>query len=244
MASVALTQARKEAIRAHIEEMAEADLRIEVPGYEEESSIDAGDYITKLQFYPYIEVAKHMPRAGWLAEIQTHNCDVSVLPRRPTITKDRYGNASKETVEPLCVIQFPQSIGAYYRPCPQTYHRLPTEITVDELRALGAEYFCPAHTHVLRCVDLLPQVKANREKWKTIQTQLMSLLDQATTVNMALRAFPELKLYLPQDIIDAVNKRVEKGERKEVSTTGLDLDVLTMTGVASVLSRRNESEGA
>lgn len=243
MASVALTQTRKDQIKKHIEQMAEADLRLEVPGYEEESSIDASDYLTKLQFYPHVEIARTIPRQ-WLAPMPESYREVVVLPRYPTVTKDRYGNNNEETVVPTLVVSFPQSADGYHRPDRHSYRHPGTIISEADLRALGAEYFCPAHTHMLRCLDLLPQVQANREKWKTIQTQLMSLLDQATTVNMALRAFPELKLYLPQDIIDAVNKRVEKGERKEVSTTGLDLDVLTMTGVASVLSRRNESEGA
>jgi hypothetical protein len=70
-----------------------------------------------------------------------------------------------------------------------------------------------------------------RQRWDKIESQVVEFLRQYPSLNAAVKAWPGVKLYIPKNYIDALERKVERS-KVEVSTTGLNFDELTAAAVA------------
>lgn len=242
MATVALSRDRRNIIQRHITTMALADLEQELGDYKEVSNVDASRLITLLQFQPHYELVDQIPQS-WLVPIAEHYREIHVLPREPQMvtTQNFYGPVtSREKLTPLFTVKFPDSKTAYWRPANNTAEARRTEVSAPLLRELSQDpafQDIPGMAQLLTNLRLLDAVNANREKWTKIEAQLTALLGQVKTLNGAVRAFPNLRFYLPSDMLTLLDKPVTNGPKKVVDTSSLDLDTLTAAGVTAALSK-------
>lgn len=79
---------------------------------------------------------------------------------------------------------------------------------------------------------------AHVDKYKAVHHQVKAFLKSCTTLNAAVKKFPNIAMYIPQNYIDRMNKRVvknstaKKAEGKEVT---LDTTLLSTVGAKHML---------
>lgn len=79
------------------------------------------------------------------------------------------------------------------------------------------------------------EVKDISDRWEKVENTIMSFLNTCKSVNEALKLMPELAHYLDKDVIDRVNRKVEK---KKGSEAVLPDQELRDTMIASVVAAR------
>lgn len=244
MATVPLSKERRKKIQEHIRGMAEKDLAVEVGGYAETSDIDASELLTMLSFYPWVDLASQVPKE-WTTLMSAHERKITVLAEEPKWVKDHYGVLKHQRGPAVFTITFPNAIKARKRPGPEGWGDPPKDaaISVATVRALAANpdmLTVPGFDQLMRNLDLIDKVSENRDKWAKIERQLTDLLTQVTTVNAAVKVLPQVKFYLPEDIIKKLNEQVTKTAPRVVDTSALDVESISAAGVAAVLTNAQE----
>lgn len=77
--------------------------------------------------------------------------------------------------------------------------------------------------------------RAVREKYETIQEQIMSVFDAVGSLNAALKRAPAIALYIPESYRDRVEEKVVREKREEADMPVIDNDLLSAVGVAHAL---------
>ena len=77
--------------------------------------------------------------------------------------------------------------------------------------------------------------QAAREKYKTIQNQIMSVFDAVASLNAALKRAPAIALYIPESYRDRVEEKVVREKREEADMPVIDNDLLSAVGVTHAL---------
>jgi hypothetical protein len=74
------------------------------------------------------------------------------------------------------------------------------------------------------------------QKYEKISEQIQQFLDAHKTLNQALKAYPDLALYIPKEYMDRINKKVERGAAETREIPQIDVSLITSTGVAAKLA--------
>ncbi len=239
MATVPMSTERRNRIQRHIQSMAKKDLAIEISDWKETSDTDASQLLTLLQFAPFYELAEKTPR-DWLYPMRDYQASVIVLPREPKLVPHKQYSSTvmrKEHLEPLFTLRFPNTTQAFIRPGGDAE----TYVWPDRIQELVCHPTygtVPGLAELVTNLKLVSEVAAHREKWEKIETQLTKLLQSVGTINAAVKALPELKFYLPDDIVAKLAEQTQKSKARQADLASLDLDMVVSTGVSAALSQK------
>jgi len=108
--------------------------------------------------------------------------------------------------------------------------------TADELRSYGDTM----KQWVDKAINAQTLVNEIKSKFATIESQLIAFLDRHASLNAALKAMPELELYIPQSYLDKV-AQVDERKPKQHSISvqeelDIDVDALSATAIAHRMS--------
>ena len=84
------------------------------------------------------------------------------------------------------------------------------------------------------CDTYVAHVRAAHEirvRWEKVQTDVVGFLRQYPSLNAAVKAWPNVKLYIPKGYLDALERKVERS-KAEVAIPEINLDELTAAAVA------------
>ena len=75
-----------------------------------------------------------------------------------------------------------------------------------------------------------------QEKWDKVNKDIQAFLSKCKSLNEALRLWPALKVYVPEEYIDRVNHKVERRQRETEIIESVDIGELTAAAIAAKLS--------
>lgn len=102
--------------------------------------------------------------------------------------------------------------------------------------------FLDAHadmTGVQNILNYLERMDLNREiktKWNKVDTDIKQFLSKCKSLNEALKLWPGVKLYIPQEYINRVEHKVERKVREKEIKESVATDELTAAAIAAKLA--------
>lgn len=75
-----------------------------------------------------------------------------------------------------------------------------------------------------------------RLKWKKIGADVSEFLKKCTTLNEAIKLFPNIRMYINLDDLERHDRKIEKSANRKSIVENLDMDSLTAAAIASKLS--------
>jgi hypothetical protein len=84
-------------------------------------------------------------------------------------------------------------------------------------------------------VEVEMKIAEIQNKWEGVKTQIREFLDKCRTLNEAVKLYPGLRMYVPKEYLDRVDKKVERAE-KVAKLHGIDTEGLTAAAIAAKLA--------
>lgn len=185
---------------------------------------------------PYVHDSK---RLGWA---QDYNKDAlwEAWWNFPTVVASRYSRVQDHVMyakRPL-YIAFPKSARALERPTSNSRVEVTTPmLTPERLAAIRADYpGLPGLAEVDALLAVADEAIALRDRWLAVHAQVRTLLDSVKTLNQAVKVVPELRGYMPQPLLDQLDKKAApRSAPTQVEVGELDRALLASTAVAQRL---------
>lgn len=196
MAYVATTEKTIEQIRRNIEAMQNAEIATTgglVPKFNEIMEIK--------------ELREEIEASAWGEFIDLRNRLTDRMSWRGNVTIYVYYNnpnsnvlsGTKHTAVTIKVEKFPFGMLPN-----DTYYKL---TSYDYAFPCGHE-----HPHIQDIQQLLMEIDEIKTRWEKVSKQMLTFIRSAKSINEAVKLWPDVKAYLPKDIIDRLE---EKSTRKE-----------------------------
>lgn len=219
MATVYITQELTNKIHNRIVKMRDQEINIEVPDNDKAIVIDASELLMQMAWGDYKHVFPQLPKE-WLKHNKTQDFNVIT-------SVDEAGNETKYGV----------SIAGL-----TNYYEIPTSDRWSAPRPQCTKAWLETRLHLTGTQDILDQLAQKEirtvihEKWHKVDTDIKAFLNKCKSLNEALRLWPALQLYVPQEYIDRVNHKIERRKRETEIISTVDLEELTATAIAAKLS--------
>lgn len=129
-------------------------------------------------------------------------------------------------------VRFSGMASAYARPSKDYWNRTSGEIHIDAVRALPD--FTPGRTECIeRFMDACTEAEIDA-KWEKVRSDITGLLRKCKSLNEALKLLPTLRMYIPKEDIQRVERKIERAPR-EALVVEIDTDGITAAAVAARL---------
>jgi hypothetical protein len=102
------------------------------------------------------------------------------------------------------------------------------EYLKSNLHLAGAE-------EAVAAVEVEMKIAEIQNKWEGVKTQIREFLEKCRTLNEAVKLYPGLRMYVPKEYLDRVDKKVERAE-KVAKLHGIDTEGLTAAAIAAKLA--------
>jgi hypothetical protein len=219
MATVYITKELTKNIERRIYKMRDREVEIEVPDHEKNITADASELLMQMAWGDYKHVFPQLPKE-WLKHNKTQDVNVAAA-------EDENGNAEKYHFNIVGL---------------QNYYEPPTADRWSAPRPTCTKAWLETKLHLTGAQDMMDQL-AQKEirntifaKWNKVNTDIQAFLDKCKSLNEALRLWPALKMYVPEEYIERVETKVERRKRETDIIETVDLEELTATAIAAKLS--------
>lgn len=219
MATVYITRELETRIHNKIVKMRDQEVQIEVPNNDKPIIIDATELLMQMAWGDYKHVFPQLPKE-WLK--YSKGQDINVI---------------TEVAEDGLETKYCVSITGL-----SNYYEIPTNDRWSAPRPSCTREWLQTKLHLTGAQEILDQLveKETRtvinEKWDKVASDIRLFLSKCKSLNEALRLWPALKMYVPEEYIDRVNHKVERRQRETEITMTVDLEELTATAIAAKLS--------
>jgi hypothetical protein len=183
MATVRLTSALLITIGHTVDHFCLAEIEATVPGHSTVINHNAAELFTHLDWGEHKELLGTIP-AEWL--------------RTPDQVTLRVRNSPGSVGPKELLMSIRGLVGVLARPCPEAY-RQPFIISLVELRSLSR---MPGVPELLTAWDNQLVMDEIKQRWRKVKEDLMAFLGKCTTLNEAVKLYPQVKLYISKNEID------------------------------------------
>lgn len=219
MATVYITRELENRIHNKIVKMRDQEVQIEVPKNDVALTVDASALLMQAAWGDYQHVFPQLPK-DWLKHSKSQDLNV-------VTSVDEAGREEKYCVNITGLTN---------------YYEIPTADRWSAPRPSCTKAWLEARAHLAGAQEILDQV-AEKEirttiwaKWDKVDSDIKLFLSKCKSLNEALRLWPALQMYVPQEYIDRVNHKVERRKREAEITETVNLEELTATAIAAKLS--------
>jgi len=220
MATVYITRELINRIGSRISKMRDQEIQIEVPDHEKRIHLDATELLMQMAWGDYKHVFPQLPKE-WLKHSKSQDLYVHA-----DMGEDgEYTNKYSFTIEGMTA-----------------YYEIPTSDRWSAPRPTCSKEWLEARIHLAGAQEILDQL-AQKEirntihmKWEKVSADIRAFLDKCKSLNEALRLWPALKMYVPEEYIERVEFKVERRKRETEIIETVDLEGLTATAIAAKLS--------
>lgn len=215
MATVNITKEFKERVESRIRGMHRKELEAELPNLNKAHQIDAS-YLFHYGCWgkEYMHLVHEIPK-DWLAKVNDSNVEIH--------GKDENGKAVS------CSIRF-TGMNAYQRPKDSYYQHTRSVIQYEELLALPE--VVAGRAEALAVWEENKQVLAIKEKWDKVQKDIIEFLNKCKTLNEAAKLFPGVRLYVDNDDLERLDRKVERLSARKKIVEEMATDELTAAAIA------------
>lgn len=219
MATVYITRELENKVHNRIVKMRDQEIHIEVPDNDKAINVDASALLMHMAWGDHHHVFHQLPK-DWLKHSKT--ADFNVI-----TNVDEAGNETKFVLNVIGL---------------NDYYEIPTSDRWGAPRPTCTLQWLQANTHLTGTQEFLDQIaqkeirKTIHEKWDKVDSDIRLFLSKCKSLNEALRLWPALKMYVPQEYIDRVETKVERRKREAELSEVVNLEELTATAIAAKLS--------
>jgi hypothetical protein len=219
MATVYITKELETKVKNRIHKMRDREVELEVPDHEKHITTDASELLMQMAWGDYKHVFPQLPKE-WLVHNKTQ--DVNVLTE-----EDDNGNAEKYHFNFV-------GLQHYYAP--------PTADRWGGPRPTCTKAWLETKLHLTGAQDMMDQLAQKEirttifDKWNKTNNDIQAFLGKCKSLNEALRLWPALKIYVPEEYIQRVEYKVERRKRETEIIESVDIGELTAAAIAAKLS--------
>ena len=184
MAYVAISGELRDSIRRNIQAMGRRELNAAPPYEKHEVVQQITDHHYQLLWGEFVHLKDQMPQ-GWLRFTEALY-----------LKADREIDEDKRTVSATIAYSFPNKIAA--PPSTETWGK---RISVSE------SY--PGMKELLNASQQRLEINA---RWEKVQSDVLRFISNCKSLNEALKLWPDLRVYIPQNYLDRVDQKVAKAK--------------------------------
>lgn len=218
MATVYITQQLSGEVSSVIKRMREAEITTNNAEIGKPIELDTSDFLTKAMWGNHLHLKDQMPEE-WLSvsSSPTLNVHVPIDDAGNKIVHQINFRNQKVTNRPNNDRWNEPKIA-----CKKAY----LEANVD---MMGVQNIL---NHLDR-VELNAEIKA---RWSKVEGDIMAFLGKCKSLNEALKLWPGVKMYIPREYIERVERKVERKVREKEILDDTPVDTLTAAAIAARLS--------
>lgn len=218
MAYVAISNDLVNRVKNRIVSMRNAEIKNELPDIEKTYNIDAS-YLYNVGCWgaEHLHLMNLIPR-DWLNQETSNYVAIK-------------GEAEVEgaTKEVGKTINFSGMTTAFRRPSTDYWNKAQSFLTIEQLRHFPSNTPGCAEA-IKRWEDAVTEANIIA-RWKKVEEQMVAFLDKCKSLNEAVKLFPNIKLYLDVQDVQRMERKLDRGPRKELIA---DIDLEAMTAAAVV----------
>jgi hypothetical protein len=218
MATVYITQELSGQVSSVIKRMREAEIVTNNAEIGKPIELDTSGFLTKAMWGSHLHLKDQIP-SDWLCESNSPTLNVHV----PT---DDAGNkvVHQITFRNQKVTNRPNN-DRWNEPkiaCKKAY----LEANIDMAGVQNV-------LNYLERIELNAEIKA---RWNKVEGDIMAFLGKCKSLNEALKLWPGVKMYIPREYIERVERKVERKVREKEILDDTPVDTLTAAAIAARLS--------
>ena len=215
MATVNITKEFKERVEARIRSMHRRELEGELPNLNKSHAIDAS-YLYHYGCWgkEYMHLVHEIPK-DWLCKVADSHVTIK--------------GKDENDKEVSCSIRF-TGMNGYQRPKDSYYQHAHSTITYQELLALPE--VVAGRAEALAAWEENKQVLAIKEKWDKVNKDIIEFLNKCKTLNEAVKLFPGVRLYINNDDLERLDRKVERLSTRKKIVEEMATDELTAAAIA------------
>lgn len=215
MASVRISDKLINEVRDAINGMRQAEQGRLGPISSHISVLDRDERILQRFLLPEERDAYRIVPRGWLEAHETLSLHLA-------FTLDPEAESPKTTRAEITLT--PQQGAKFHLP-KDRYSKYNSSTRLEARHADGKWPECDAYVAHVRAAHEI------RVRWEKVATDVVGFLRQYPSLNAAVKAWPNVKLYIPKGYLDALERKVERS-KAEVAVPEINLDELTAAAVA------------
>jgi hypothetical protein len=200
--------------------MRDKEIQIEAPNNDKMITMNASALLMQMAWGDYQHVFSQLPK-DWLVHSNTQDIIVCTDINEQGEYQQKY------------VVNMGGLMDYYQPPTAQRWGAPRPECTKEWIET---------RLHLIGAQEILNQVAekeirtAITNKWEKVKNDIHAYLDKCKSLNEALRLWPALQLYVPEEYIERVNHKVERRKREADLVETVDLEGLTATAIAAKLA--------
>jgi hypothetical protein len=218
MATVYITKELSNQIKRRIEKMRDHEVESDIPKHDKSVELDASELLMQASWGDHLHVLPQLPK-DWLKKSMSQEINV--------ITTGEDGQEQK-----YCV-----TVGRL-----TNYYEIPTAERWGAPRPQCTKAWLESKLHLVGAQEMLERLSDKEvrttifSKWDKVNADIQLFLNKCKSLNEALRLWPALKMYVPEEYIDRVNHKVERRQRETDIIETVDIGGLTAAAIAAKLS--------
>ena len=218
MATVYITQQLSGEVASVIKRMREAEVTTNNAEIGKPIELDTSEFLTKAMWGSHLHLMSQMPEE-WLSVSNSPTLNVHV-------PLDDAGNKIVHQIT--------------FRN--QKVTNRPNNDRWSEPKIACKKAYLQANAHmsgVQNVLNYLDRVELNAEikdRWTKVEGDIMAFLGKCKSLNEALKLWPGVKMYIPKEYIQRVERKVERKVREKEILDDTPVDTLTAAAIAARLS--------
>jgi hypothetical protein len=218
MATVYITQELSSQVSSVIKRMREAEIVTNNAEIGKPIELDTSGFLTKAMWGNHLHLKDQMP-AEWISISNSPTLNVHV-------PVDEVGNKIVHS------ISF-RNQNVPNRPNNDRWNEPKISCKKDYLEANVDMAGVQNVLNYLDRVELNAEIKA---RWAKVEGDIMAFLGKCKSLNEALKLWPGVKMYIPREYIERVERKVERKVREKEILDDTPVDTLTAAAIAARLS--------
>jgi uncharacterized protein YqgV (UPF0045/DUF77 family) len=218
MATVYITQQLSSEVASVIKRMREAEITTNNAEVGKPIELDTSEFLTKAMWGNYLHLKDQLP-AEWMSVSNSPTLHVHV-------PIDDAGNKVVHSIS--------------FRN--QNVPNRPNNDRWNEPKISCKKAYLEANVDmagVQNVLNYLDRVELNAEikaRWAKVEGDIMAFLGKCKSLNEALKLWPGVKMYIPREYIERVERKVERKVREKEILDDTPVDTLTAAAIAARLS--------
>lgn len=218
MATVNITKEFKERVKSRISSMHRKELYAELPNLNKTHHVEA-NYLYHYGCWgkEHMHLINQIPK-DWLGKITDTSIGIKGV---------------LDGKEVSCSIRF-AGLNAYTRPKDSYYSHSNSIIEYEDLLALPEEIV--GRAEALAVWEENKHVVALGDKWEKVESDIIGFLDKCKTLNEAVKLFPAVRMYIPADDLERLDRKPARLTERRKIVEGMATDELTAAAIAAKLA--------
>ena len=218
MATVYITKELENKVHNRIVKMRDQEVHMEVPDHDKAINVEATELLMQMAWGDHRQVFHQLP-IEWLKKTTQQDFYVVMNPG-----EDKENKYNVQLV----------GLANYYEP--------PTAERWSSPRPACTKGWLESRMHLTGAQEIMNRLAEKEicttihEKWAKVDSDIKLFLGKCKSLNEALRLWPALKVYVPNEYIERVETKVERRKRETDIIATVDLEELTATAIAAKLS--------